>query len=133
MIRQAATAAALLCGLATPSLATEWINCAAPDGAASFDLLVGAVDVLSVVGMTISVGDQVWASDVAYGPGAPVVVGQAYASDETIMIDVVDPAITTRIAELRLFRAFEGDLDPAYGGTLRVPGYGAWAVSCSGP
>ena len=39
---------------------------------------------------------------------------------------------TTRIAELRLFKAREGDAY-AYGGTLRIAGQGAWAVSCSGP
>ena len=133
MIIRAAIAVIGLGGLCTPALATEWINCVAPDGAASFDLLVGAVDVLSVVGMTISVGDEVWASDVAYGPGEPVVVGQAYATDETLLVDAVDPAVTARIAELRLFRAFEGNLDAVYGGTLRVPGHGAWPVSCIGP
>ena len=132
MIRQAATAAALLCGLATPSLATEWVNCAAPDGAASFDYLAGTLDVLSVVGMTITVGEQVWATDPAYGPGDPVVVGQAFETPEMVLIDAVTPEIDARIAELRLFKATEGD-SYAYGGTLRIPGYGAWAVSCSGP
>jgi hypothetical protein len=132
MIRQAATAAALLCGLATPSLATEWVNCAAPDGAASFDYLAGTLDVLGVVGMTITVGERVWATDPAYGPGDPVVVGQAFETPEMVLIDAVTPEIDARIAELRLFKATEGD-SYAYGGTLRIPGYGAWAVSCSGP
>ncbi len=40
MIRTAAIAIGL-CGLATPSLAAEWISCASPDGGASFDFLVG--------------------------------------------------------------------------------------------
>ena len=132
MIRQAATAAALLCGLATPSLATEWVNCAAPDGAASFDYLAGTLEVLGVVGMTITVGEQVWATDPAYGPGDPVVVGQAFETPEMVLIDAVTPEIDARVAELRLFKATEGD-SYTYGGTLRIPGYGAWAVSCSGP
>ncbi len=132
MIRQAATAAALVCGLATPSLATEWVNCAAPDGAASFDYLAGTLDVLSIVGMTITVGEQVWATDPAYGPGDPVVVGQAFETPEMVLIDAVTPEIDSFIAELRLFKATESDAY-AYGGTLRIPGHGAWAVSCSGP
>lgn len=132
MIRQAATAAALVCGLATPSLATEWVNCAAPDGAASFDYLAGTLEVLSIAGMTITVGEKVWATDPAYGPGDPVVVGQAFETPEMVLIDAVTPEIDARIAELRLFKATEGD-SYAYGGTLRIPGYGAWTVSCSGP
>lgn len=132
MIREAATAAALVCGLATPSLATEWVNCAAPDGAASFDYLAGTLDVLSIVGMTITVGEQVWATDPAYGPGDPVVVGQAFETAEMVLIDAVTPEVDSFVAELRLFKATEGD-GYAYGGTLRIPGYGAWAVSCSGP
>ncbi len=44
----------------------------------------------------------------------------------------MDEAISTRIAELRLFKSTEGDV-LVYGGTLRIAGYGAWPVSCSGP
>jgi hypothetical protein len=131
MIRLAAIVSiASLCGLATPSLATEWVNCASPDGGASFDFLVGATDVLSVAGMTITVGEKVWATDPAYGPGEPTSVGQAFETDSMILIDAVDPGVTARIAELRLFKATEADAS-VYGGTMRVPGQGVWAVSCS--
>jgi len=132
MIRQAAIAIVGLCGLATPAFSTEWINCASPDGGASFDILVGMTDVISVAGMTITVGDKVWATDPAYGPGDPVVVGQAFEDAETLRIDAVDPAVTTRVAELRLFKASEAEA-AVHGGTLRIPGHGAWTVSCSGP
>ena len=130
MIRLAAIAVSL-CGLATPSLATEWINCASPDGGASFDILVGTTDVLSVAGMTITVGDKVWATDPAYGPGDPVSVGQAFETETMILVDAVDPGVTTKIAELRLFKATEADTS-VYAGTLRIPGHGAWGVGCSG-
>lgn len=132
MIRKAAIAVAVA-AIATPSLATEWINCSDAQGQASFDMLVGAVDVISIVGLTISVGDQVWASDVAYGPGEPVKVGQAFEDADTILVDATDENIAARIAELRLFKATEGDSQTVLGGTLRIPGHGAWAVSCSGP
>ncbi|HEY0920001.1 hypothetical protein [Devosia sp.] len=131
MIRTAAIAVALA-ALATPSLATEWVNCSDAQGEASFDYLAGAMDVLAVVGLTITVGEQVWASDVAYGPGEPVAVGQAFGDEDAVRIDVMDQNLMSRVAELRLFKASEGDR-VALGGTLRIPGHGAWAVSCTGP
>ena len=132
MIGRTAIAVALA-AFATPSLATEWINCSDRDGQASFDMLLGALDVISIAGLTITVGEQVWASDVAYGPGDPVKVGQAFEDADTIMVDAMDENLTVKVAELRLFKASEGDGVPAYAGTLRIPGHGAWAVSCSGP
>lgn len=132
MIGRATALALLVAGLSSPALATEWINCADATGAASVDLLLGTTEVIAAAGMTITVGDKVWASDVAYGPGEPVAVGQAFETPAMILVDAVDPGVTTKIAELRLFKASEGDLS-AYGGTLRVPGHGAWPVSCSGP
>lgn len=131
MILRAAIVVALAT-LATPSSATEWVNCGDAQGEASFDFLVGALDVISVVGLTISVGEKVWASDVAYGPGEPVVVGQAFEDAETIRIDAMNENLMTRIAELRLFKATEGEAAAVYGGTLRIPSHGAWAVNCSG-
>ncbi len=132
MIRRAAIAVALAT-LATPSLATEWVNCSDRDGQASFDMLLGALDVISIAGLTITVGEQVWASDVAYGPGERVTVGQAFEDADTIRVDAMDENLTAKIAELRLFKATEGAGVPVYSGTLRIPGHGAWAVSCSGP
>lgn len=131
MIRLAAIAMGL-CGLATPSFATEWVNCADADGAATFSYLAGSVDALAIVGLNISVGDKVWASDVAYGPGDPVAISQAFETADMVLVDAMDPGMTARIAELRLFKASEGDAVVA-AGTLRMPGQGAWAVSCSGP
>jgi hypothetical protein len=92
---------------------------------------VGTLDVLVPVGLNVSVGERVWASDVAYGPGDPIVVGQAYEDAETVRIDVLDSGMSTLIAQLRLFKATEGEGDPIYSGTLRIPGYGAWPVICN--
>jgi hypothetical protein len=132
VIRSVAIAAALTAFATTSSLATEWVNCSDAEGQASFDFLVGAVDVIAVVGLTITVGDKVWASDVAYGPGEPVIVGQAFETADMILIDAMDEAVSAKIAELRLFKASEGDAAAVYAGTLSIPGHGAWAVSCSG-
>lgn len=131
MPRLVATAAAL-CLLASPAMATEWLNCADRDGAASVDLLLGAMDVAAVVGVTVSTGDQVWASHVEYGPGDPIAVGQAFETPDFLMVDLMDAAMVEKVAEVRLFKASEGDLF-AYGGTLRIAGHGAWAVGCTGP
>ncbi|MEO6395827.1 MAG: hypothetical protein ABIO40_07945 [Devosia sp.] len=131
-MKKLAAIAALGVALSSPALATEWISCAAPGGEASFDFLVSSLDILAIAGLNVSVGDKVWASDVAYGPGDPVEVGQAFEDTQTIRIDAMDEAISQKIAELRLFKASEGDVF-VYAGTLRIPGYGAWAVSCEGP
>lgn len=132
MMTRAAAALILFCGLATQSAATEWVNCAAPDGAASIEYLAGTLDVMSVSGLTISVGEKVWASDVAYGPGDPVAVGQAFETADAVYLDAMTPDMAAKIAELRLFKAGEGD-SVALAGTLRLPGIGAYAVNCSGP
>jgi hypothetical protein len=131
MLRRAAIILGL-CGLAGPALATEWLNCVDAQGAASMDLLLGAVDVAAVAGMTISTGDRVWASHVEYGPGDPVVVGQAFETGDMLWVDAMDDTMATRIAELRLFKAAAEDGIVSYGGTLRIPGHGAWPVACSG-
>ncbi len=58
-------------------------------------------------------------------------MGQAFESGDSVMIDAIDLDFNA-VAQLRLYRASEGE---AYvtAGTLRIPGYGAWAVSCEGP
>lgn len=130
MIRLLA-AAVVAVGVASPALATEWLNCADAGGQASADLLLGTLDVASVAGMTVTAGDKVWASHVEYGPGDPLTVGQAFENGDMLLVDAMDGNMMARIAELRLFKASEGGGAPVYAGTLRIPGFGAWAVSCS--
>jgi hypothetical protein len=132
MARTFALAALLAVLSATSSQGTEWVSCTAPDGVASFDYLSGSLDVLAIAGLNISVGDKVWASSAAYGPGEPVSVGQAFEDDETVQIDVVDEAGSAIIARLRLFKAQDGERGAIYGGTLRIPNSGAWSVACVG-
>ena len=127
--------ASLFGGAALPASATEWINCTdvGSNAGPRLNFLVGDVGVLSVAGLTISAGGKNWASDPIYGPGASVQVGQAYEDAESIRIDALDAGFAVRVAELRLFKASEGGAADVYAGTLRVPGVGAWAVSCDGP
>jgi hypothetical protein len=44
----------------------------------------------------------------------------------------MDANLASKVAELRLFKAAEGEGEAVYAGTLRIPGHGAWAVACSG-
>jgi hypothetical protein len=105
------------------------VHCADAGGAASFDYLAGdGTGVLQVSAVTITAAEKVWASDPANGPGDPVSIGQAYEDGAMVLIDAMDKDFT-KLAELRLFKAGEGDA-VALGGTLRIAGQGAWAVSC---
>lgn len=127
MLRTLLIASAL--ALSSPVLATEWVHCSDAEGAASFDYLAGdGVGVLSINALTITVGEKVWASDPANGPGDPVSVGQAFEDEHTVRIDAMDKDFA-KIAELTLFKADENGT-AVYGGTLTIPGQGAWAVSC---
>lgn len=115
-------------GLSSPALATEWINCSDAGGAATFGILVGDADQIAISATTMSVGEKVWASDVAYGPGDPIAIGQAFEDQGTLLVDAVDAGAL--IGQLRLFKSQQDTGELVYGGTLRIPGYGVWAVSC---
>ena len=131
MIRVAAIAV-LGALLASPALATEWVYCTHAGGEASFDYLAGdGTGILYIDAVTITAGERVWASDPANGPGDPVSIGQQFEDDASILVDAMG-ADFQKVAELRLFKASEGDMF-VYSGTLRIPGHGAWSVSCSGP
>ena len=123
-------AATIALVLATPAAATEWIACSAEGDAASANILVGMVDVLSIARASVEAGGKKWTTDVTGDGGLRV--GQAFENDDMVVVDFTDEGVSSIIASLRLFKATEGDSD-ATGGILRVPGVGAWAVTCSGP
>jgi hypothetical protein len=131
-VKRAAGLFLLFCGAALPAHATEWYVCDAPDGAAYFNVLAPiSSDHLTVIGAIVGAGDKNWSTSSAYGPGDPIVAGQAFEDAETIRVDVIEQAETTAIAELRLFKSHEGDTD-ALAGTMRIIGVGAWPVICTG-
>jgi hypothetical protein len=129
MTRSLAAALGLLM-LAAPASATEWINCSADGNAASADILVGMVDVISIAQAKVEAGGKNWATDAA--GDQKIVVGQAFEDSEKIIVDFTDEGVSTIVVSLRLFKASEEE-DFATGGTLRVAGIGAWPVTCSGP
>jgi hypothetical protein len=132
-MRTTIIAAALAIGgmAAQPTLATEWIYCNDATNTVTVGLLLGHIDVLNISAIILSNGDRVWASSAAYGPGEEVGMGQGYADDKMMAVDLMDKDYA-KLAELRLLKASEGDMYVT-SGTLRMPGQGAWAVICEGP
>jgi hypothetical protein len=108
---------------------TEWLNCSDGDKA-SFNVLLGNMNVIAVDTIEVEVGEKKWSTRDA---GAkPITKGQAFETTDQIYIDVTDDKMDAIVAQLRLFKASEGE-DYVSAGTLRVAGVGAWAVTCSGP
>jgi hypothetical protein len=126
--RFAALAACILA--AGPALATGTVECEAVGGGARVALTVGSLPVLSVVGMEIVAGDQTWSTG-DDGDGG-IRIGQAFQDGARWLIDATDPNVETVVAEIRLNGASEGR-DMVLAGTLKIPGTGAFAVSCLGP
>lgn len=127
MKRLAALGALLIAS--TPAHATEWLICS--DGArASISVLLGQMDVIAVADIMIEAGEKKWSTR---GEGAtPITKGQAFETRDQIWIDVTDANANMIVAELRLFKASEGER-LVTAGTLRVAGEGAWAITCTGP
>ncbi|MEX0953592.1 MAG: hypothetical protein WDZ83_00085 [Rhizobiaceae bacterium] len=121
-------AVALLLAAAAPAAATGGIACSSPDDAASVEIAIGHVPGLAVVGARIGVGDRDWAMNL--GGAQALTVSQAFASDGHYWIDFADEIVNEIVAELRLHRVDEG-MDTGFGGTMRMPGIGAWTLVCS--
>jgi hypothetical protein len=114
---------------AVPAQATEWLNCSDGDKA-SFNVLLGNMNVIAVDTIEVEAGEKKWSTRDA---GATrITKGQAFETTDQIYIDVTDDKMDAIVAQLRLFKASEGE-DYVSAGTLRVVGVGAWALTCSGP
>jgi hypothetical protein len=121
----------IVAALAVPAAATESIVCASDDKAVSIDLLVGSgLDVVSIARATIEAGGKIWATD-ATGE-RKIAVGQAFENAEKLIVDFTDEGVAAIVASLRLFKASESD-NFVEGGTLRLAGVGAWAITCPEP
>jgi hypothetical protein len=122
--------------MALPAHATEWMDCGGPTDAISIRVLLGTMDVIAVNTVEIVANGAKWSTNA--GEGATVITrGQAFETADQIWIDMTDEAVNEVVARLRLFKAVddggEGDATTVIGGTLAMPGVGAWPVSCSGP
>jgi hypothetical protein len=137
-MKQLLAAAAVLLALAVPASATEWISCGDGEKKVSFDVLMGLMDVIAIDTVRIETGGKKWSTKPEPGE-TRVEVGQAFETVDQIWIDILSEGMGGRFAKLRLFKASEvvegseeGVFD-ATGGTLQMPGIGAWVVGCSGP
>ena len=114
---------------AMPASATEWVYCSDVDAVVEVGFLLGTVDAFMPAGATMRNGTRHWTTDEAYGDGAILTVGQGYGDDSMLMVDLFDEAVDAKIAELRLWKAQEGE-EVVNSGTLHILGQGVWAVNC---
>ena len=91
--------------------------------------LLGTVDAFMPAGATMRHETRHWTTNEAYGDGAVMTVGQGYGDDTMLMVDLFDEAVDAKIAELRLWKAQEGE-EVVNAGTLHILGQGVWAVNC---
>jgi hypothetical protein len=123
------TALILIAGY-SPVFATGTVQCEAVEGGARVAVTVGSLPVLHVVHIEITAGDRTWSTS---GSGdAAIRVGQAFRDGDRWLIDATDPNVESVVAEIRLNGASDGR-DMVLAGTLRIPGSGAFAISCIGP
>ncbi len=122
--------AVVLAFAAAPAAATEWTICASKGGEASFSVLVGSLGIGTANEFKVEQGGKMWSTTA--GEGTVITKGQSFEDDRTILIDVMSEDMGAVVAELRVFKAREGDESTAMGGTLRIPGVGAWSVACDG-
>jgi hypothetical protein len=128
MIRRALILSLLVTGASGTARATETMICTSGDGGPEVSMLMGTLDVASIVTATIEHDGKRWASD---AEGAmKIIVGQAFEDNAQLVVDFTDEGLSTKVAELRLAKASEEGMFAA-GGTIRLPGSGAWAVNCS--
>lgn len=135
-MKRALAAGAVLFALALPVQATEWVDCSGGE-TVNFRVLLGSLDVIAINTIEIEVNGRKWST--TGGDGVTLITkGQAFETTDQMWIDVTDENVNVVVAKLRLFKANEdgpegGEPSFAQGGTLHMPGIGAWAVSCSGP
>ena len=111
--------------LAAPAAASGGLICAGEG--VSADLATGSLPVLQVIGAYVEVGDRAWSTGPDRGEGIPIVVGQAFADGQQVLIDFTDPNIETILVSLRL--RFGGSEDLPLSGTLMVENV-AYPVQC---
>ena len=128
-MKRLAAIGVLLTALAVPAKATEWLNCSDGDKA-SFNVLLGNLNVIAVDAIEVEAVGKKWST--RGGDATLIAKGQAFETADQIYIDATDSNVDAIVAQLRLFKASEGE-DYVSAGTLRMPDIGAWAVTCSGP
>lgn len=117
--------AAAFAALSLPALAGEGLMCSGEGVETHFPMGGGVGFIL--LGAVIDVNGDVLSTDPAQG--TEIRVSQAFSGNHRLEIDFADPNFEQVVAEVRLFWT-EEESDPVYGGTLKIIGKGAWAISC---
>ena len=126
-MKRLAAVSGLMIAMAQPALATEWVICSNAGGKASFGVLVGSLGLGTATDFEVHANGKDWST--RQGQGTAIVKLQSFEDDKVFMADVSTADLETVVAELRAHKASEGE-DFVMAGVLRVPGVGAWAVTC---
>jgi hypothetical protein len=114
--------------LAAPAAASGGFWCEG-DGVA-LEMATGRLPVLQVIGAHAEAGGKAYSTGPERGEGMPFVVGQAFADDDGVMVDFVDPNFEAILVSARL--KFEGeDEDWPLSGTVTLDGT-SYPVKCGG-
>ena len=126
-------AAAVLCTMAAPAAATEWIYCSDATGQVEIGMLAN-FGLFSFSRGTLRVGSDFWSTqpDAEQEPAKSMSGLESYADDHQLYVKFSDDQMSAVLADLRVVIVTEADVT-AQGGVLDVPGKGVWVVSCEGP
>ncbi len=118
----------LLAGGVAPASATQNLVCGYTDDV-SITLLMGSLEVASIVRADVTAAGQRWSTQEAQGQ-TQIIVGQAFQTANELRVDFTDKDVNLVMVRLRLFQAADGDKF-AQAGTLKIEGTGVWPVICS--
>lgn len=91
-------------------------------------MATGRLIVLNVLGAFAEADGKAWSTGPERGEGAPMIVGQAFADAEQVMVDFTDPNIENILISVRL-RFINEDEDWPLSGTMVAEGK-SFAVRC---
>jgi hypothetical protein len=131
-MKRAAALAGFLLASESPAFATGEILCGSADGGVSIYLGVSSSETLNILRATVTIGDEIWSTDVSVEPGKPLAIGQAYGNDGQLFVDFVSEPAGPVIGRLKVLDGREGEFS-ASGGILTMKEKGAWVVDCSEP
>lgn len=125
MMRLATIAGIVLA--ATPAFAGQGFMCSGSEGV-SVSLPLGGGIGLTVLSAKVEANGKVWSTEA--GQGIQIAPAQSFGGSDFDVFDFADPNFNEILVEVRLFVGHEDGSEPVFGGTLRVKGAGAWAISC---
>lgn len=114
--------------LAAPVAASGGIWCEG-EGGVSIEVATGRLPVLQVIGAHAEADTLAFTTGPERGEGTPFVVGQAFAGDDDIMVDFVDPNFEAILVSIRLRYEDDREQEWPLRGTVTLGGT-AYPVRC---